>query len=70
MQNKKENREKVTYESDPHNRLVITKNGRKNKLPRFRQVLDGQFKIKKSLIIKSEKYDGYGSFCYRYREGE
>ena len=39
--------EKVRYEIDPHNRLVIKKTGRKTKLPRFRRVLDGRFKITK-----------------------
>ena len=47
MRNKRENYEKVTYEIDPHNRLIITKNGRKSKLSRFRQVLTGRFKIDK-----------------------
>jgi len=41
---KKENNEKVTYEIDPHNRLIIQKNGKKSELSRFRQVLDGRFK--------------------------
>ncbi|MCG2711000.1 MAG: hypothetical protein L6416_01525 [Candidatus Omnitrophica bacterium] len=36
--------EKVTYEIDPYNRLVINKNGKKSELSRFRQVLDGRFK--------------------------
>jgi hypothetical protein len=37
--------EKVRYEVDPHNRLVIKKTGRKTRLPRFRRVLDGRFKV-------------------------
>ncbi len=37
--------EKVRYEIDPHNRLVIKKTGKKAKLPRFRQILDGRFKV-------------------------
>ena len=45
MRNEKENHEKVTYEIDPHNKLIIQKNGKKSKLSRFRQVLDGRFKI-------------------------
>ena len=36
--------EKVRYEIDPHNRLVIKKTGKKTKLARFRRVLDGRFK--------------------------
>ncbi len=39
--------EKVRYEVDPHNRLVIKKTGKKAKLPRFRRVLDGRFKVAK-----------------------
>lgn len=38
------NNEKVTYEIDPYNRLVINKSGKKSQLSRFRQVLDGRFK--------------------------
>jgi len=37
--------EKVRYEIDPHNRLIIKKTGKKTKLPRFRQVLNGCFKV-------------------------
>ena len=37
--------EKVRYETDPHNRLVIKKTGKKTKLPRFRRVLNGRFKV-------------------------
>lgn len=39
--------EKVRYEVDPHNRLVIKKTGKKTELPRFRQVLDGRFEVAK-----------------------
>ena len=35
--------EKIRYEVDPHNRLVVRKTG----LPRFRRVLDGRFKVDK-----------------------
>ncbi|MBU4478203.1 MAG: hypothetical protein KKH34_03840 [Candidatus Omnitrophica bacterium] len=45
MKNKKENSEKITYEIDPYNRLIISKAGKESKLSRFRQVLDGRFKI-------------------------
>lgn len=41
----KENNEKITYEIDPYNRLIINKSGKKSELSRFRQVLDGRFKI-------------------------
>jgi len=37
--------EKVRYETDPHNRLVIKKTGKKTRLTRFRRVLDGRFKV-------------------------
>jgi hypothetical protein len=39
--------QKVRYEIDPHNRLVVKEAGKKTKLPRFRQVLDGHFKVAK-----------------------
>lgn len=37
--------QKVRYEIDPYNRLVIGSSGRKSDLPKFRNVLDGKFKI-------------------------
>ena len=62
MRNKKENREKVTCEIDPHNRLIIQRYGRISQLPR--QVLTGCFKIDKeynpqvieSIILKTREY--------------
>jgi len=36
--------EKVRYELDPHNRLVIKKTGKRAELRRFRQVLNGRFR--------------------------
>ena len=36
--------QKVRYELDPHNRLVLDKSGGKSDLPKFRKVLDGRFK--------------------------
>jgi hypothetical protein len=36
--------QKVRYELDPYNRLVLTGTGAKSGLPKFRQVLDGKFK--------------------------
>ena len=36
--------QKVLYEIDPYNRLVINNAGKKSDLPKFRKVLDGRFK--------------------------
>ena len=36
------------YEIDPHNRLIFTKTGRKSKLPKYREVIDGRIKIDKN----------------------
>lgn len=36
--------QKVRYEIDPYNRIVITGSGTANDLPEFRQVLDGRFR--------------------------
>ncbi|MCP4648465.1 MAG: hypothetical protein GY853_00100 [PVC group bacterium] len=53
---KKQNSEKVTYEIDPYNRLIIKKTGKKSNLSRFRQAFDGRFKIdKNNNIIYSVK---------------
>jgi len=41
--------EKLRYEIDPHNRLVV--GGRKIPLERFRKVLDGRFKVDKNNIL-------------------
>jgi len=41
-------RERVRYEVDPYNRLVIADTGKKTKLPKFRQVLTGRFKTDKN----------------------
>ncbi|MCK4947764.1 MAG: hypothetical protein KAS46_05280 [Candidatus Aureabacteria bacterium] len=40
--------EKIKYEIDPHNRLIFTKTGRKSKLPKYREVIDGRIKIDKN----------------------
>ncbi len=40
--------QKVRYEIDPHNRLVIKDTGRKTRLHAFRRSLDGKFKIGKN----------------------
>ncbi|MCG2711732.1 MAG: hypothetical protein L6416_05355 [Candidatus Omnitrophica bacterium] len=42
---------KITYEIDPYNRLIINKNGKKSELSRFRQVLDGRFKIEENNTV-------------------
>ena len=39
--------EKVRYEVDPSNRLVLTKTFKESRMPKFRYVLDGTFKIDK-----------------------
>jgi hypothetical protein len=36
---------KLRFETDPHNRLVVKKTGRRSTLTGFRQVLDGVFKV-------------------------
>ncbi|MBU4312207.1 MAG: hypothetical protein KJ706_05780 [Candidatus Omnitrophica bacterium] len=41
------NREKISYEIDPHNRLIVKKTGKPSGITRFRQILDGRFKIGK-----------------------
>ncbi len=40
--------DKLRYEVDPHNRLIVEGTGRKTGLPKFRKVLDGRFKIGKN----------------------
>jgi len=37
--------ERISYEVDPFNRLVVSASGEKGGLEEFRQVLDGQFKV-------------------------
>jgi hypothetical protein len=39
-------REKVRYEVDPHNRLIIRSSGRKSNVPTFRCLADGIFRIR------------------------
>ena len=36
--------QKIRYEIDPHNRLVLNESGRKSGLSKFRKVLDGRFR--------------------------
>ncbi|MCK4463290.1 MAG: hypothetical protein KAU58_03160 [Candidatus Omnitrophica bacterium] len=40
--------EKVKYGIDPHNKLIIEETKRKTKLPGFRRILDGKFKVNKN----------------------
>lgn len=40
--------EKITYEIDPHNRLIYKKTAKSSEVPGFRAVLDGIFKIDKN----------------------
>lgn len=40
--------EKVKYGIDPHNKLIIDQTKRKTKLPGFRRILDGEFKVNKN----------------------
>jgi len=42
---------KIKYEVDPHNRLIITKSGKKLKTPGFRHVLEGRFKVSKKNTV-------------------
>ena len=39
---------KIRYETDPHNRLVISDSGKKSGLPKFRRVIDGRFSLDKN----------------------
>ena len=36
---------RIQYEIDPYNRLVVSKSGKKSGLPELRQVIDGRFKL-------------------------
>ena len=36
---------KIRYEIDPYNRLILGDSGARSDLPKFRQIIDGQFKI-------------------------
>lgn len=50
---------KVTYEIDPHNRLVIKGTGKESRIPRFRTCLEGTFKTAEnnSLVFYSRLTD-------------
>jgi len=41
------NGRKITYELDPHNRLILRSTGKKSKIPKYRQIIDGKFRIGK-----------------------
>jgi len=43
--------QKLRYEIDPHNRLIVKNASRKSLLPHFRKVLDGRFKTDKNNIL-------------------
>jgi len=45
--NKMDSKEKIKLEIDPHNRLIYKKETKESKVPYFRYVLDGKFKIDK-----------------------
>ena len=53
--------QKVRYEPDPHNRLVLDISGGKSGLSKFRKVLDGRFRLDEnnelSYHIKAPQYE-------------
>ncbi|MBU3912209.1 MAG: hypothetical protein KKD90_06465 [Candidatus Omnitrophica bacterium] len=56
------NKEKIIYETDPHNKLIAKKTGKASGVTGYRQVLDGQFKTGKGNSLayhvkKSSHYD-------------
>src|SRR3989338_11470111 len=54
--------QKVRYEIDPHNRLIVNKTGKDRALPEFRKVIDGEFRADKdnnlSYHVKSPFLEG------------
>ncbi|MBU1044548.1 MAG: hypothetical protein KJ915_09175 [Candidatus Omnitrophica bacterium] len=54
---KRQDNTKISYEIDPYNRLIINDSSKQSQLSRFRQVLDGRFKINPdnsvSYLVKS-----------------
>jgi len=50
-------KEKISYEIDPHNRLIVKKTGKVSRVAGYRKILDGRFKIGKdnSLIYHIKK---------------
>ena len=53
--------QKIRYELDPYNRLILKKTGKKSSLLKFRKVLDGRFKLSKNneltYHVKSPLYE-------------
>jgi len=51
---------KIRYAVDPHNRLIISTTGKKSRLPKFRHLLDGRFKMgkKNSLVYHVKRSQG------------
>ena len=64
--------EKIRYEIDPYNRLILGDSGAKSDLPKFRQIIDGQFKIDEdnslSYRVKSPLPED-GNIPYRSLQG-
>lgn len=54
--------QKIRYEIDPYNRLVIDESGRKSRLSKYRKVVDGRFSLDKnntlSYLIKAPISEG------------
>ena len=48
MKKRKTSYERVRFEVDPHNRLIIAETGKKTDVHRFRHILTGRFKIDKN----------------------
>jgi len=45
------NKETIKYEVDPYNKLAISKTCKTSNLPKFRQILEGRFKIDKKITL-------------------
>lgn len=54
---------KIAYELDPHNRLILRSAGKKSKISKYRQVIDGKFRIGKgnSLTYHVKKSKDFNS---------
>jgi hypothetical protein len=54
--------QKLRYEVDPHNRLIVGKAGKRSSLTRFRKVLEGRFKTgRNNILIYHIKAPMYGA---------
>jgi len=53
-------KEKISYEVDPHNRLIVKRTGKPSNITRFRHILDGRFQITEdnSLVYHIKKSAG------------